>query len=382
MDIRIDRTLEHEAAATWDADCHCLFDSSRFLEVTRTTHQDLEHRYIRVLEDGQTIARLYGQVITFRGESLKNYIPEGDTLVRKTVQQLVSCVLDQVEWRILAFGNVFITGDQGQCWHPSVAGARRARVMQRVVDRMVHHDPDLSATLITDLSEADRRGLDPLTHQGFRPFEVEPDMVLDIPRQWASFDDYLGAMTSKYRVRARKTLRESGHLEVSDLNVDGVRHANPRLMELYEAIIGEADFHLARINHDYLPAMKAAFPDRFRVWSYSLKGRVVGFISGFLDGDTLHAHLVGIDYDVNKQHHVYRRILLDLVRLGIEAGMRQVHFGRTAGGIKTSYGAHPVPVHAMLRHHQPLSNLSVKALTRYLKPEPFTVRHPFKAGAA
>ena len=45
----------------------------------------------------------------------------------------------------------------------------------------------------------------------------EPFMVLNIPKDWNSFEDYTSAFTSKYRVRTKKILKETKEVEVKKL---------------------------------------------------------------------------------------------------------------------------------------------------------------------
>ena len=47
---------------------------------------------------------------------------------------------------------------------------------------------------------------DELKEFNYHPFSVEPNMVFNIDENWKTFDDYLAAMKTKFRVKAKKAL--------------------------------------------------------------------------------------------------------------------------------------------------------------------------------
>ena len=75
---------------------------------------------------------------------------------------------------------------------------------------------------------------------------------------------------------------------------------------------------------------------------------------------------------------MYQRILYDCVDLAIKQGKTEVNFGKTATTIKTTIGAQPSKIYALLKHNSKVSNLSIKPFFHFLKPEEEETRNPFK----
>ena len=105
---------------------------------------------------------------------------------------------------------------------------------------------------------------------------------------------------------------------------------------------------------------------------------MIGFISTIDNKSILEVHLIGLDYAVSKSVGLYQRILYDCVDLAIKQGKTEVNFGKTATTIKTTIGAQPSKIYALLKHNSKVSNLSIKPFFHFLKPEEEETRNPFK----
>src|SRR5581483_8045486 len=62
--------------------------------------------------------------------------------------------------------------------------------------------------MVKDIPAADSNGIEALKRFSYGPIETDPDMVLDIPTSWKTFDDYLASLHSKYRKNAIKLNRD------------------------------------------------------------------------------------------------------------------------------------------------------------------------------
>jgi hypothetical protein len=105
---------------------------------------------------------------------------------------------------------------------------------------------------------------------------------------------------------------------------------------------------------------------------------MVGFISGLIEGNSLDAHFVGIDYNLNKEYAIYQRILYDYVRIGIDYKLKSINFGRTASEIKSSIGAVPKELTMYVRHKKTIPNKLLKVFLQRVEPKSFKQKHPFK----
>ena len=64
-----------------------------------------------------------------------------------------------------------------------------------------------------------------LCRNSFHPFVTEPDLFLQVRSHWITFNDYLNALSSKYRIRAKKVFAVSQDLEVKNLSLEEIIEA-------------------------------------------------------------------------------------------------------------------------------------------------------------
>ncbi|MEZ5002619.1 MAG: hypothetical protein R2730_06250 [Chitinophagales bacterium] len=57
-----------------------------------------------------------------------------------------------------------------------------------------------------------------LKEENYAAYPVDPDMFMEIDPDWTNFDDYTKDLSSKYRVRLRKVLKESAAIEAKKLS--------------------------------------------------------------------------------------------------------------------------------------------------------------------
>lgn len=355
-----------------------LFSTKQFLHFTAKNNPQIIHRWIIVKENNTCIAGLYFQLVYFKGNQLKSYMPDsGKSIINTAMQGMVDCFLDKVHWKLAVLGNIFVTGDNGQYWTKKIKTEERWQILKKALKKLSDTE-NVDAILLTDIYNQDLKGSETLEKKGYRMFALEPDMILKISENWQTFQDYLQSVSSKYRVRAKKVLEKSAGLTILNAEVEDLKKHKERLYELYKNVIDKADFKLAEVLPDYLHQCKAAFPGKFYVKVYLKDNDPKGFISYFINYRSLEAHIIGIDYLCNRDDCVYQRILYDCIEEAIKHRKESVHFGRTAGLIKSAVGAKPVPVYSFLKHKNSLSNLAIKPLTEYLKPEPFEARNPYK----
>ena len=72
--------------------------------------------------------------------------------------------------------------------------------------------------------------------EGFHAMNVDPNMILQIRAEWHSFEDYLGAFSSKYRVRIKKILKTGADMHLKELSAAEVREQAERIDVLYNAV--------------------------------------------------------------------------------------------------------------------------------------------------
>ena len=219
-----------------------------------------------------------------------------------------------------------------------------------------------------------------LAAAGYARFDADPSLSLTLDPRWGDFEGYLSALSSKYRVKAKRADALSAELVAQPLDAAGARRWRRELIGLYEQVTRRADFCARSAEVDALPELLEAQPRRYRLSAYCLGEALVGFRLSLLEGETLYAQLVGIDYAHSRAHGLYPRMLNDYIREGLALGCRAVDFGRAAGEIKSTLGATPSATELYIAHAHPLVHLLLPSIARRVTPAPHKQHQPFRAG--
>lgn len=279
---------------------------------------------------------------------------------------------------VLVLGNLLLTGTHGMYLHPHLDRERNFIIRQVIEVTATYLEGivfPVKAFLVKDYFENNRL----VEMTDFIEFTVQPNMIFTRNPAWNTYQDYLYAMKSKYRVRerrARKLAREisSRHLEMLDLQL-----YRTQMHQLYRNIMTGADFNLFELPLDYFINMKAKLDADFHIMGYFMGSTLVGFATYITHQDTVDAHFLGYDPLVNKKHSLYLNMLYDLIFQSFRKGAAQVVFSRTAMSIKSSVGAEPKEMYLYARTESKLLDSILPKALNILKPDDaWTPRRPFK----
>ncbi len=285
--------------------------------------------------------------------------------------------------KILICGNSFLSGEHGIFIK---ANQDKNQVLQNIIDaisRFVVSDDILKRTikgfLLKDFITEALTVNDDLLKKDFHSFKVDPNMLMSIDTNWINFTDYLGAMKTKFRVKAKKALELSSGLQEIDITRDNLEYYTPQMTVLYRNVSTKAGFKLGEFNINSYLLLKDNLADTFIIKGYLHDGELVGFLTGMINNNHLDAHFVGIDYRYNRMLAIYQRMLYDYIKIAIEQRLSYINFGRTASEIKSSVGATPQELTIFLRHRNSIPNKIIRLFLNRIQSKPFNQKHPFKA---
>lgn len=284
---------------------------------------------------------------------------------------------------ILICGNAIATGEHGFAFLDHISQAQRALIiatsMKNIALAEKRRGKPICAMVAKDFYPDSVSFANELVKARFRKFQVDHNMVMPILPEWKSFQDYLQAMNTKFRTKANAAINKSKALEVLDAGPDDILNHLERMTELYENVHTKADFRLGKFDMSTMASLARDLPNQFKVRLYFLQGKLVGFQSAMSCGDVIEAHVIGLDYSVNREYALYQRILYDYVDIAIAVRCRRIVFGRTAAEIKSTIGAFPVDLTCCVLHRRVVSNALLSLILQYIKPSEYPQREPWKA---
>jgi len=280
-------------------------------------------------------------------------------------------------------GNLLLTGDYGSAFDSAIPVADQYQLLHKGMEQLNlylkkqnHHT---SLLILKDVPTPKQLVAKSTLGKPFNEFAFQPNMVLSIRPDWQQFEDYLAAMTSKARTRAKRAFKLGKPLEKKEFTLDLLDAFLPKIDQLYKAIADKAGFNVVYLSGAYFRAFKAHFPNRFRIFGYFLEGELVAFYTTFKNHEELEAHYLGFDEQNNRQYQIYLNILFDIIKVGIQSEVAHINFARTALEIKSSVGAQPEALYYYGKHTNPLKNHIFSPVLSYFQPKvEWTPRNPFK----
>lgn len=313
-------------------------------------------------------------------------------------------LLAPFSFKVLAIGQFLTSGGFSSDGLEQLSASEASELLPAVAETLMKLRPGYAAAIIKDLYPVLHPAVRELQKNGHYLLPADPVMEVRVPEAWETFEDYLAALTSKYRVRYRRARTKLGDITSRTLTADEVMRYQDRFHELYCSVSGGADFNAASLKPDYFPWLASAkkcspsfqpvlagrgyeadyLPARpascFTGYFNEAK-ELIGFTSCVPNEDVLHAHFLGLEAKYKHSHHLYHNMLFDLLEQAITGGFCCLDYGRTALEIKSSVGAvatdHAVLVKARYGWLNRLIPLFTPAV--YAAPD-WVARNPFRKG--
>lgn len=351
-----------------------------FIKSVEENHQNLDFFYV-VLLDNNGNPKCFGsiQIIDFYFETVKNDLKSFQKKIKELGQKLY-LFPKKKPFKLLICGNTFVSGEHGILIANGFNKKQTIKELAKAILNYVNSNDNyqIDAFLFKDFVNESLSITNELKDYNYHPFSVEPNMVLHIDENWNTFDDYLQALKTKFRVKAKKALKLSKNLSVKDVTKDSIAQQLSEMEELYKKVAKNASFNLNDFNLNTYQEFMHHLDNSYIIKTYYLENKMVGFMSGVINNDSLDAHFVGIDYNLNRELAIYQRMLYDYIKVAIDNNLNTLNFGRTASEIKSSVGAEPQDLTMYLRHKKSITNKIIKLFLMRVKPTPFHQNLPFK----
>ncbi|WNW00999.1 GNAT family N-acetyltransferase [Tenacibaculum sp. HL-MS23] len=357
---------------------HNLYFHPQYLEALQQNNPKIQFSYIVLFnEKDEAVALATIQIVDFYLDSVQNEMQSVVEWV-KCLGRKLRVITPEKVFKVLTCGNTFVSGEHGIFISKNQNKKLiLARIAKAVVD-LSNSINDVDAFMLKDFENESLFITNKLYEEGYNSFNVEPNMVLHLESDWYSLDDYLAALKTKFRVKARKALKLSAVLQVENITASRLKDLLPEMTVLYKTVSAKSSFNLGDFNLQTYKSLKDNLGDAYFLKAYWLEDKLVGFLSGIFNQESLDAHFVGIDYVHNRDYAIYQRMLYDYIALGIQKKVKTINFGRTASEIKSSVGAIPESLTIYLRHKKTIPNRILSLFLKRIQPSEFKQKHPFK----
>lgn len=349
----------------------------RFLE--SYPPKGISFRYCVYSQAGKVIGVSYCQLTELK---------VGSALTDKDIpayrQKINALILKMANMNAIISGNLLLTGDHGSYFDAAVSSSTQYELMKEGLEvlknQLKEQQQTTSLIIFKDIEETDKTIVQKAIGDAYNEFTLQPNMILELRTDWVSFDDYLNAMTSKSRTRAKRAFKLGKEIVKKEFTEDLMKAFLPQIDRLYKCIADKAGFNVVYLDGQYFLNFKQHFPEKFRVFGYFLEEELIGFYTTFHNGEELEAHYLGFDDTNNRKYQAYLNILFDIIRIGIDTNAKYINFARTALEIKSSVGAKATPLYYFSKHTNRVKNQIFSPVLAYFQPKvEWKPRNPFKA---
>jgi predicted N-acyltransferase len=339
------------------------------------------YRYGLVSKKEQQVGIVYFQlkkINLFLSLRLDAYKPSG--FVDRVWHGIKSFLAKRINQYVLVNGNMTLTGNNGFLFSDSIGDEDKFSLVDEISDQLVcklrKEKIKVKAILLKDYRSEEKANKE---DWDFSEFQVQPNMIMKIDQEWTSFEDYIMAMRSKYRVRVRRARKKAESLEKRQLSLEEIHSYAEDISNLYKNVADQAGFNLFILPKNYFYSLQKQLGEHMKLVAYFEEGKMVGYYTHIINGGELDAHFLGYDSTCNKNCQLYLNMLYDLVDDAIQLKAHNLILSRTAMEIKSSIGAEAHDMFLYMRMINPLLNKGVSAALDYFKPKAeWQPRSPFK----
>lgn len=216
----------------------------------------------------------------------------------------------------------------------------------------------------------------------FKPylrFSTQPNMVFSVRDHWKTEEDYVAALSKKYRDQYKRARKKATGLVKKQLSLEEIRNQEEVIYDLYYHVAKSAPFNTFFLPKNHFAVFKEQLQENFLFYGYFENDKLIGFNTLIKNGSDLDTYFLGYDDSVQREKMLYLNMLYDMIGYAIKEQFKTVIFARTALEIKSSVGATPLKMYGLMSHNNQFINSQLDFFFRYLEPETvWKERHPFQ----
>ena len=305
---------------------------------------------------------------------------ERDQCVKNAVR---NTILKNFCSHILIIGNNMLTGENAFSFSEKIekVGILVALKMASTKLKAIFKKKGLKVHITTykDFIEEELKSFHQAGFKDYFQFSAQPNMIFDIPNHWKSEQDYIDALSKKYRDQYKRARKKADGIEKKKMELADIIKHEDTIYELYYHVAKNAHFNTFFLAKNHFRIFKEILQDKFLFYGYFLDEQLIGFNTIIKNGEVMDTYFLGYDDSIQREKMLYLNMLYDMVAYSINKGFKEIIFARTALEIKSSIGAKPLKMYGFAKHSNPIADLAFEKVYCYLEPDAeWKERNPFK----
>jgi len=284
---------------------------------------------------------------------------------------------------ILIIGNNMLTGQNAHAFSNKIDKIQGLKALKTASEKLeiIFKKKGLKVHVTTfkDFTMEETAEFQEAGYQNYFQYSTQPNMLFDIPSHWKSVQDYINALTKKYRDQYKRARKKAEGIEKRKMHLEDIIKYEETIYDLYHHVAKNAHFNTFFLPKNHFRTFKEILKDKFLFYGYFLDDKLIGFNTLIKNGEVMDTYFLGYDDTVQREKMLYLNMLYDMVAYSINKGFKEIIFARTALEIKSSIGAKPQEMFGLGQHSNRIVDLAFEKIFCYLDPTVvWQERNPFK----
>ncbi|MEO7979064.1 GNAT family N-acetyltransferase [Flavobacterium sp.] len=332
--------------------------------------------FIGLFEENQLVGIVVTQFLF--AEKLQSF-GERDKCLKTSVRNFA---FKNFASHVLFVGNNMLTGQNAWSFNKGINKSKAIKTVHKAINQLKNDLKEkgkkVHITSIKDFTETEIKPLQSEFKNNFT-FSTQPNMVFEINKNWESEQDYINALSKKYRDQYKRARKKSDGIVKQKMSLSDIKNYEDVIYDLYFHVAKNAPFNTFFLARNHFSFFKEIMKDDFLLYGYFLNGELIGFNTLIKNGNVMDTYFLGYNENIQREKMLYLNMLYDIIAYSINQGFKEIVFARTALEIKSSVGAKPIKMYGLITHSNSVINHNIQKLFDYLEPKTeWQERNPFK----
>jgi predicted N-acyltransferase len=355
-----------------------IFLSKEYLALLeKSAPKNMHCHFIGLFKDGELAGIALSQFLDLN--KMESF-GERDQCIKTAVRNVV---FKNFCSHILIIGNNMLTGQNAYAFSDKIDKTQALQALKTASEKLeiIFKNKGLKVHVTTfkDFPMEETAGFQQAEFQKYFQYSTQPNMLFDIPSHWKSEQDYINALTKKYRDQYKRARKKAEGIEKRKMHLEDIIKYEETIYDLYHHVAKNAYFNTFFLPKNHFRTFKEILKDKFLFYGYFLDEKLIGFNTLIKNGEVMDTYFLGYDDSVQREKMLYLNMLYDMVAYSINKGFKEIIFARTALEIKSSIGAKPQKMFGLGKHSNTIVDLAFEKVFCYLEPTVvWQERNPFK----
>ena len=345
-----------------------VFLSKEYLHILeKTAPKNMTCYFIGFFEDEELVGVALSQFLNLN--KLQSF-GERDKCIKSLVRNFI---FKNFSSHVLFIGNNMLTGQNAYSFSKNITADIVVQFLknssEEIKIKLKNQGVKVHLTTFKDFDNSDTQLLKANGFEDYFQFSTQPNMIFEIQEKWNSEQDYIDALSKKYRDQYKRARKKAVGIEKRKMHLDDIIKHEETIYDLYLHVAKNAPFNTFFLVKNHFRVFKEALKDKFLFYGYFLDEKLIGFNTLIKNGDAMDTYFLGYDDTIQREKMLYLNMLYDMIAYSINKGFKEIIFARTALEIKSSVGAKPQEMYGFMKHNNGLIDKNIATIFSYVEPE-------------